>query len=122
MSKPPQKPDVPTGHREEERRSWYFDPNWSQIDHWISVLRADPRRYGVDRCRLCKRKAVTIAFFAPFPDTDIAFLIDTPQDKTRFVFFGLCQRCAALPTQERNCRVEDAIRAKYSKCDPTRVQ
>ena len=122
MSQPPRKPLVPGPQPEEDRRRWYFDSNWAQIDDWISMLRADPRRYGVNRCRLCKRKAVTIALFVAYPDTDVAFLIDTPRNKTRFVFYGLCRRCAALPTEERNRRVEESIRATHSQSDPTCVQ
>jgi len=122
MAKPPRKPDAQTTDPSTEILGWSFAPDWVQLDHWISVLRSDPRRYGVDGCRLCKRTAVTVGFFVPYLGTDIAFLIDTPQNKTRFVFFGLCRRCADLPVEVRGPKVEEAIRAKCSKFDPKSMQ
>lgn len=115
MSRPPRQPPANSAAADsvvDLRQVWYC----------LYVFSQDPRRYGLDRCILCDRKAISTCFFMPYARTDIALLIGQPENKTRTIFYGLCQRCRSLPEQERNRRVEEAIRESHSNYGPEEVQ
>ena len=96
----------------------FAGPDKREVMARLMEVSADPARYGCGNCRLCKRRSVTVAWFAPFPGTDLALWVRQPEGKTRFIFYGLCKRCLALPADVRNARVEQSIHEEHDQSKP----
>ena len=92
------------------------DKRW--VLECLAKANADRERYGVSRCRLCKRRTAAVACFMPFPGSDIALWVQQPEGKTRMLLYGLCRVCRRLPPDVRNARVEQSIREAHDKTKP----
>lgn len=70
------------------------------------AARANPASFGITKCRLCSAGFTRVGVFVP-TDADLARRLGQPEGKTRYVLYGLCDRCHALP--DHNERIEAAI-------------
>lgn len=64
-----------------------------QFKKKLKLIIRNPSAYGIRDCILCGREVIGLVGVC-FPTEELAKKLNEPQDKTRAVFYGLCDECA----------------------------